>query len=186
VIDERDLLALELVQAAFLRADVLDHRGGLAPVGHGQVEDIRKDPAVGGISAPIAHRQDRDLVGGGALDQRISDAGAVRVDQRGAGRRVVLQALVALDAAVIVVGGLALLPGELDATDAAIALVNQVEVVIHAVGDRRTIRSVGSGAIDQKRDELLTAPGLHLGCEPARQADRDGQTDDRGVPHVHR
>ncbi len=173
VVDQRDLLALELVHAAFLIADVLDQGGGLAPVGHGQVEDIGEDPAVGGVGPAVAHRQDRDLVGGGALDQRVGDAGAVGVDHRRAGRTAVLQAFIALDAAVVVVGGLALLPGELDAADAAVALVDQVEVVVHAVGDRDAVRRVGSGAIDQQRNELLAA-GQRPGREPAGQVRSPG------------
>ena len=111
VIDQGDLLALQVVHAAFLLADVFDQRGGLAPVGHRRVEDVGEHPAVGGVGPPVAHREDRDLVGRGALDQGVGDAGAVGVDHRGAGRAVVLEPLVALDAAVVVVGGLALLPG---------------------------------------------------------------------------
>ena len=57
-----------------------------------------------------------------------------------AGRALVLQPLVALDAARVVVLGLALLVGELDAVHAAVARVDHVEVVDEAAVDARIRR----------------------------------------------
>src|SRR5207302_882092 len=84
--------------------------------------------AVGGIGAAVAERDHRDPVGGRFLDQRIGDAGGQRMDHARAGGALVLRALVALDAAVVAVFGLALLPGELYAVDAVVALVEHGEV----------------------------------------------------------
>src|SRR3546814_16613649 len=66
-----------------------------------------------------------------------------------------LQALIALDAAVVVVLGLALLPGELHAVDAAVAQVDQLHEVVEAIGERNAARRVGARAVDQQRHELL-------------------------------
>ena len=49
---------------------------------------------------------------------------------------LVLDRLPALDALLGVVAGLAFLDVELDAADAAVALVEHGQVVVHAVGDR--------------------------------------------------
>src|SRR5208337_1112835 len=95
-VDEGDLLALELVEAAFLLPDILDQRVGLRPIGGGQGEDIGEYRAVTGVGAAVAHRDDRDLVGGSALDQRVSDSGRQRIDQACSSRWVVLEPLIAL------------------------------------------------------------------------------------------
>ena len=164
MVDQGDLLALQVVHAAFLVADVLDQRRGLAPVGHRHGEHVGEDAAVAAVGAAVAHREHRDLVGGGPLDQRVGDAGAVRVDHRGAGRAALLQALVALDAAVVVVRGLALFPGQLDAVDAAVALVDQREVVVHRIRDREC-RSGRRARCDRSSSGMNCSPS-------ARASDR--------------
>ena len=60
--------------------------------------------------------------------------------------------LVALDALLGVVAGLAFLDDELDAADAAVALVEHVEVVVHAVGDRDAGTGERTGAVGQQRN----------------------------------
>ena len=57
----------------------------------------------------------------------------IRIDH---GRIFALDRVVALDTFLGVVAGLALLDDQLDAADAAIALVEHVQIVGHAVGDR--------------------------------------------------
>src|SRR5262249_39371181 len=135
VIDEDELLTLPLVHAAHLLAHVLHHHRGLRPVGGDEREHVGEYASVGGRRAAVAHRDDRDAVRGGLLDQRVGDAGRERVDDRRAGRRVLLAALVALHAAGVVVFGLALLPGELDAVHAAVALVQHLHVVDDAAAE---------------------------------------------------
>src|SRR5262249_19293754 len=78
VVHEHHFLALQLVHAAGLLAHVLHHHGGLRPVGGDQREDVREHAPVGGRGAAVAHRDERDLVGGGLLDQRVGDAGGER------------------------------------------------------------------------------------------------------------
>src|SRR3546814_18845857 len=51
-----------------------------------------------------------------------------------------LQALIALDAAVVVVLGLALLTGELHAVDAVVAQVDQLHEVVEAIGEGNAAR----------------------------------------------
>jgi hypothetical protein len=58
-------------------------------------------------------------------------------------RRRPLQALVALHAAVGGVAGFAFFEGELHAVDAAVAGVDQLEVVLLAVGPWRAVGRVG-------------------------------------------
>src|SRR5262249_11998068 len=50
--------------------------------------------------------------------------------------------------------------GDLDAVDAAVALVDQLVVVGNAVGERDAVRGISAGAIHEMRDELLV---LRLG-----------------------
>ena len=173
VVDMGDLDALEFVPPAFLPAHVLDEGRGLAPIRQREVEDPLEDPAVGGRGAPVAHGQDRNLVHRRLGDQLVRDAGAERVDQGGPGRTLVLQLLVALDAQLGVVLGLAFLEGDLDAVDAAIALVDQGVIIAEPVGYRDAARGVRSGAVDEHGNELL-GRRRHLGRENAGHADGDG------------
>ena len=161
VVDDGDLLALELVPAAFLLGDVLQH--GVA--GHPVVADEREvpleDAAVGGVAAAVARGDHRDLVGRDLVGQREGDAGGQRLEHRGAAV-LALQALVALDAAVGGVGGLALLDQRHHAVDAA-AGVDQLHVVVVPVGPRRGIGRDGAGAARQHREELLLGLGMGRG-----------------------
>src|SRR3546814_1427477 len=78
-------------------------------------------------------RSDHRLVGRRAVDQRIGDAGRIRAED---GAALCLQALVAFDAALGIVLRLAFLDAQLDAIEAAIAFVDQVDIVGESVGDR--------------------------------------------------
>ena len=69
VIQQHDLLALELVRAAFLVADELDDAGGRIPVVGHQRKHPREHAAVDCVGAPVADRDQRDLVGRGLVDQ---------------------------------------------------------------------------------------------------------------------
>jgi hypothetical protein len=106
---------------------------------------------------------DDDLVDRGLGDELVGDASAERVHQHGAAV-LALHPLVALHAEVGLVLGLALLPDQLDAVaDAAVALVDEIEVVVEAVGDGNAVRREGAGAVDQQRQE----DGLVLGQDGA-------------------
>ena len=100
-------------------------------------------------------RQQRDLVARHLLGEREGDAGRERREVAGARRALALEALVAFDALVGGVAGLAFLEDDLDAVDAAVALVEERPVVGDAVGERNAVRRIGTGAIDQRRQELL-------------------------------
>ena len=95
----------------------------------------------------VGHGQDRDLVDGGARDQRQGDAGRPRVDHD---RVLALHGLIAFDAFLGVVAGLAFLEHELHAADAAVALVEHAQVVVHAVGDGRAGPGEGAGAVGEE------------------------------------
>src|SRR5215813_1504018 len=120
VVEVDDLLPLELVHSSRLHPEELDLGRALAPVVGHEREDVRKDSAVRCVRTPVADRDDRDLVGGRALDAGVSDAGRKEVEHRRARRTLLLQALVALDSPVVLVFGLALLPGQLDAVDTSV------------------------------------------------------------------
>src|SRR5262249_44514049 len=82
-----------------------------------------------------------------------------------------------LHALLGVVLRLALLPGDLDPVDPAVALVDEVEVVDEAVGDGDAARGVGAGAVDEQGDEDLLALGRgEPGQRPAGEQ-RDQQPD---------
>ena len=162
VVDVDDLLPLELVEPALLVADVPDHGRGLAPVVGGEVEHPREPPAVGRGAHAVAHRQNRHLVHRRLRDELIGDARAVGVHDQRTGRTLALELLVTLDAQVGLVLRLALLPGELDTVDAAVALVEEREIVDEPVGDRDAAGRVGAGPVDEQRDEVL--PRRKGGC----------------------
>src|SRR5574337_871964 len=158
VVDERDLLALELVEAAFLLGDVLDQDVGGGPVAAEDGGVPLEDAAVLARRQAVADGEQRHLVGRRLVGEREGDAGRLRIEQRVG---LALQALVALDALVGGVAGLALLVGDLHAVDAAVAGDDHLQVVLLAVGPRRAVGRVGAGAVDQQREELLL--GLRLG-----------------------
>ena len=177
VVEIDDLLALELVEPAFLGADVLDHRRRLAPVGRDHREDPREDAAVGGVGATVADRHHRNLVGDDLVEHRVGDAGRHRLEHRIAGRAFLLQPLVALDAARVVVFGLTLFPGQLDAADAAVALVDHRHVVDPAAEDAGTAGGVGADAVARQADELLLRLREGVGDGRRQQAADDDGTD---------
>src|SRR4030095_2989097 len=94
-----------------------------------------------------------------------------RVHDGGAGGALLLRALVALDAAVVAVFGLALLPGELDAVDAAVALVEHGEIIDHAAAEPRAAGRVRPDPVEGGGDELLVLRGRR-GCEAGRSGER--------------
>src|SRR6202158_3801754 len=135
VIDVDELLALELVHPAFPAADELDLGGVLRPVVRDQRKDIRENPPVARVGASVSQRNQRNMVGGHFVDQRVCDARRQRVDHRRAGGTLVLLQLVALDAAGAVVLRLALFVGQLDAAHATVARAQHVDVVDAAAED---------------------------------------------------
>jgi hypothetical protein len=66
-----------------------------------------------------------------------------------------LQPLVALHAAVGGITGIAFLKRDLDAVNAAVALVDEVVIVGDAIRDWDTVGRIGAGPIHQLGDELL-------------------------------
>src|SRR5262245_16390767 len=156
VMDVGDLLPFELVQAALLLPDVADHRGGLGPVRRGESEHPGKPPAVRLRGHAVTHGEHRDLVHGGLRDELIRDPRAVGIDDGGAAG-LALQPLIALDALLGVVLGLALFPHELDAVDSAVAFVHESEIVEEADRDRNAARRVRPGPVHEEGQELLLA-----------------------------
>src|SRR5690606_31912953 len=131
--------------AAGFLLGVLHHDVGAGPVGDRHGEDVGEDGAVGRVGAAIAHGEHRDLIGGSTLDEGVGDAGRIGIHHAGAGLALRLETLVALDAAVVVVLGLAFLPGILHAVDAAVAQVDELHKVVEAVGQGNAAGGVGAG-----------------------------------------
>ena len=84
----------------------------------------------------------------GLRDQLQRDAGRERIDDR---RMLALDRFPALHALLGVVAGFAFLDVELDAADAAVTLVEHVEIVVHAVGDRDAGIGVRPGPVGEQR-----------------------------------
>src|SRR3990172_5139113 len=95
------------------------------------------------------------------------------MDHGGARRALFLGALIALDAAGVVVFRFALLPSELDAVDAAVARVEHGEVIDHATTEAGAAGSVRADPVEIRRDELLVLRERLTGGE--RQHCRAGQ-----------
>src|SRR5262249_54064679 len=89
---------------------------------------------------------------------------AERIDEHGT---LGLQPLVALDALLRVVLCLAFLERDLDAIDATISLVEEVEVVVEAVGVRNAAGGVWARAVHEQWDE----DGIALLGERRRDCD---------------
>ena len=177
VIDERNLLTLELVHAAFLLADVLDQDVGSGPVRAAEREIPAEDRAIHRVGPAVTCSDDRDLVDKRFVGDRERDAGRQRVECSRAGRPLAFEPLVTLDAAGGVIGVVALFERDLDPVDTAVARVHQFQVVDVTVGKRDAVRGVGAGAIHHHREELL----LRLGKCRRGRADRGyrGQRSDR-------
>ena len=148
-IDQPELLALELVEPALDLGGMFDEHRGAVPIGRRRIEDPGEQIAVGRWRQTVAHRQDRDLVDRRLRNQLQGDAGRIRVHHH---RALALDRLVALDALLGVVAGLAFLHDDLHPADAPVALVEHVEIIGHAVGDRRSGTGVGTGAVAEQRD----------------------------------
>ena len=155
VVDKRNLLALQTIRTAFLLREVLDQHVGCGPVHAAQREVVLEHGTVHRLGAAIAGGDDRDLVSGGLVGHRKGDPGRQRVEHRGAGRALALQPLVALHAPVGGVTGLAFLEHDPHAVDAAVTGVEHLEVVGHAIGERRAVGRVRTGPVHQHGEELL-------------------------------
>ena len=176
-----DGLAFQLFQAAFLRADILEDDRQRVPIGHRRIEDPGKLIADRGGRKPIGHREHRNLVDRGLRDQLQRDAGGPWIDDD---RLLVLHLLVAFDALLGVVAGLAFLDHELDAADAAVAGVEHVEIVMLAVRDRDAGAGERPGAISEKGNVDL----LLCGCRrnEGHRADRSRERRARNQsPYAH-
>src|SRR2546421_7197793 len=95
------------------------------------------------------------------------------MDHRGAGRALALRALVALDAAVVAVLGLALFPGQPYPVDAAVAVVEHGEVIDHAAAKARAAGRVRPDPVEVRRHELLVL------CQRHAASRGEGQTDSK-------
>src|SRR6202042_64520 len=104
----------------------------------------------------VVDRDERDLVRGRAVDERVRDPDAQRV-HRGRGRAVEapLEALVALDAALDDVLRLALGPGQLDPVDAAVPRVHELHVVDEPAEEPAAAGRVRTDPVALEREVLL-------------------------------
>src|SRR5690554_165485 len=158
VIDQGDLLAFQLVFPAYLLGNVLDHDVGCGPVGAQQREVPFEDRAVGRLRQAIAHGFNGHAVDNGLVCQRKRNTGGLRIEARRA-TVLVFQALVALYATVGRIGGFAFFVNDLHAVDAAIALIDQLEVVHLAIGPRYAQGRKRTGTVSQQWYELLVSSG---------------------------
>src|SRR5678816_2131957 len=135
VMEVDDLLPLQLRHPTLALADVPDDVGVLAPVMGDQREDVGEVPAVGRVGPAVGDGDQGNLVLAHLGDERVGDAGAVGVEHRRPRGALAFEPLVALDATVGLVLGLALLPGQLDAVDSPVAQVDQVHVCLLYTSD---------------------------------------------------
>src|ERR1700722_8546581 len=148
-VNESDLLAFELVEAAFTVGDVLHKSRGTIPISCRRIEDPRKIVAVGRRGEAVCHRENWNLVDGRLGNELKRNPGRTGIKDDG---EFALHGLVALDAFFGVVTGLALVNDDLGAADAAIALVEHVQIIRHAVGDRYPGSGERAGAIAEERN----------------------------------
>jgi hypothetical protein len=91
----------------------------------------------------------------GLVDQGVGNAGGHDVQRAGRNLGLGLQPLVAFHALGVVVLGLALFPGHLDAVDAAVLEIDVVEVIDEAAVKRLPVRAVGADAIRHDGEKLF-------------------------------
>jgi hypothetical protein len=158
---EHDLLAVQIVQFA-ARDMAEDHRRAV-PIRSRRVEGPFEHLAVGHRREAVAGRQDRDLVDVRPRQDLQRDARRPRLGDD-AGR---LGLLVALDAFLGRIAGLAFLVAELDAVNAAVAFVDHHHVVALAVHQRdagRRERPGPVGKIGQADDVFGKSRGSAKGA----------------------
>ena len=170
MVNQRDLLALELVETASLLADMLNRHVGRHPVGAEQRIVPHENGAVLRLAATVAGGNQRDLVNRRLVGQGKGHASGERLDD-GRPTILALQALVAFHAAVGGVTELAFLEGNLDTVDPALG-IDQLEIVDIAVSPGVAVRRIGTGAVNQDGEELLL--GLR---ESGRRGDGRGDAD---------
>ncbi len=169
MIEHDDLLALQLLEAALAAGEIIDDAGRLAVRIEQQRKDVRKHAPVGRIGAAVIDGDQRRLVGGDAVDHRVGDADRQRIPGGDVG--VALLPLVAFDAALDLVLGLAFVPGQLDAIDAAVADVDQVQIVDEAAEEAGAAGRIGTDAIALQRKVLLVGARV-AGSEGAERRQR--------------
>ena len=163
-----DRLAAQVRHTAFAVADEADLRRRLAEqVGH-QRKGVREGAAVGGVGAAVAEHQHRDALFARALGECIRDAARQRHDDRRALGAAVFESFETSDAAAVVERRLAFFPNQLDAVDAAVAAVEQAQVIDHA-GRRDHTGRPGDLAAGEDRDELLARGGCRRDGERRKQ-----------------
>ena len=160
VVKVDDFFPLQLVHAAILVAQVLDHGGRLAPVAGDQRIHVREDLAVGGVRAAVADHRHGDLVLRHAVEDAVGDARGQGFDQGGAAL-LGFQAFIAFDAARGVIFRFAFFPADFDTIDTA-GLVDQVEVVDDAAVETGATGRVRTDAVGGQGDVLFLV--LRLGA----------------------
>ncbi|MNQ84869.1 hypothetical protein D3C85_1000100 [compost metagenome] len=173
VIQGDDLLALELVQASGLLADVVDDRRHLGIRVQLQREGIGEHAAVSGIGTAVVDGNQRQFVRGRALQRGIGNAHRQRIGR--GGRRAIeafFQAFIALHALLDHVLGFALAPGQLDPVHPAVG-VDVLEVVDEAAEEAGATGGIGADPVTLQREVLLA--GRLDGEGGGREAERQGQ-----------
>ena len=117
---------------------------------------MAEDIAVLGRGAAQTGGQHRNVIGGDLGDQLVGDAGRERLVHQ---RAFTLGGFVAFHALFGVIGGLAFRDADRLATDAAVTLVEQGEVIGIAVGEGDAARGIGPGAIAQRRKDKVRHHG---------------------------
>ena len=172
VVDMDDFQALELFHAAHPLANEADLGRVLTPVAGRRVEYVWKHPPIRGVGAPIAHRDQGDLVVRGPLKEGIGGRRAHGMKHRRPRGPLGFQALITLYSAGGVVDGFALLPDQFDAVDAAVALIEQSQIGDVAIGTRYLTRPRGPLACAEHGEKLFTRHRHR--CHPHQPTEHSG------------
>jgi hypothetical protein len=155
MVDMGNVQALELRHAASPLTNEADLGRALTPESGQDGEDIRKHPPVCGVRAPIAYCEYGDLVVRGPLNQGIRERSTHRMKRRCPGGPLGFQALVAFQAAVDVEDRFALFPDQFNAIDAAVARIEEGQIVEVAIGQEHLKRPQCSLARAEHGDKLF-------------------------------
>src|SRR5262249_16848979 len=139
------------------------------PVGGGKVKGPFKHPAISRSRTAIAHGMEGDLIDWRLRNKLIGDPGAIGIDQSGARRPLVFWLFVTFDSEFGIVLRLALFPRNLDAVNATVTRVQQLEIVDIPIGTGNAIWGIGAGTVDEQGNKELVLGQPRSGTDEANQ-----------------
>src|ERR1700722_15605674 len=175
---QSDFLTFKLVKPADFAGNVGHDGCGLLPIISDNRKFVGKQISNSALQASVAWRDDRHLVGESPIVERVADTRAERQYTRQPHRIEVLVALVALDAALVVVLCFTLLNKQLGSVKTAVSFVEKSDVVNNRIGLSDPIGREWTNPIGRQQNSLAQIFRCSDGasCHGNRAQQRDRQS----------